>query len=140
MHRMEDSLSKVIRPRLAVNGAVVALIFCFAAAAHAQSVIVDTTPSHVLNTFSPPHALGGAIDRLRAGTGAPGSEEDTHLTKEQVDKNTDMLLSEPVLKEILGAGWQTVTYRQNTELMVEAWHWNAAGRQSRGGFNDASVP
>ena len=33
----------------------------------AQSVIVDATPSHVVNTFSPPHALGGAIDRLRAG-------------------------------------------------------------------------
>ncbi|MGB7438051.1 MAG: discoidin domain-containing protein [Candidatus Acidiferrum sp.] len=95
----------------------------------AQNVVVDATPSHVLNTFSPPHALGGAIDRLRAGEGAPGREE-THLTKEQVDKNTDTLLSDPVLKEILGAGWQTVTYRQNTELMVEDWHWNAAGTWS----------
>jgi hypothetical protein len=96
----------------------------------AQNIVVDATPSHVVNTFSPPHALGGAIDRLRAGTGAPGSEEGTRLTKEQVDKNTDMLLSEPVLKEILGAGWQTATYRQNTELMVEAWHWNADGTWS----------
>ena len=95
----------------------------------AQNIVVDATPSHVVNTFSPPHALGGAIDRLRAGTGAPGSEE-TRLTKEQVDKNTDTLLRDPVLKEILGAGWQTVTYRQNTELMVEAWHWNAAGKWS----------
>jgi hypothetical protein len=59
----------------------------------------------MVNTFSPPHALGGAIDRLCAGTGAPGSEEGTRLTKELVD-NTDMLLSEPVLKEILEAGWQ----------------------------------
>ena len=96
----------------------------------AQTIRVDATPSHVVNTFSPPHALGGAIDRLRAGTGAPGSEEGPRLTKEQVDKNTDTLLSEPVLKEILGAGWQTVTYRQNTELMVEGWHWNAAGTWS----------
>src|SRR5215813_9523006 len=95
-----------------------------------QSIVVDATPGHVLNTFSPPRALGGAIDRLRAGTGAPGSEEGQRLTKEQVDKNTDSLLSEPVLKEILGAGWQTVPYRQNTELMVEAWHWNAAGTWS----------
>jgi hypothetical protein len=92
----------------------------------AQSVVVDATPSHVINTFSPPHALGGAIDRLRAGEGAPGRES-TPVTKEQVDQNTESLLSPPVLKEILGAGWQTVTYRQNTELMVEAWHWNASG-------------
>src|SRR5271165_3665258 len=97
--------------------------------AWAQNVVVDATPSHVVNTFSPPHSLGGAIDRLRAGEGAPGREE-TRLTKEAVDKNTDTLLSDPVLKEILGAGWQTVTYRQNTELMVEDWHWNAAGKWS----------
>ena len=34
----------------------------------AQKVTVDATPSHVANTFSPPHALGAAIDRLRTGT------------------------------------------------------------------------
>jgi len=106
-----------------------AMVLAPADAAVAQNIVVDASQSHVVNTFSPPHALGGAIDRLRAGEGAPGAEE-THLTKEQVDRNTDMLLSDPVLKEILGAGWQTVTYRQNTELMVEAWHWNAAGKWS----------
>jgi F5/8 type C domain len=76
-----------------------------------QQVIVDATASHVANTFSPPHALGAAIDRLRTGT-------------------PDKLLADPLLKEILGAGWQTVTYRQNTELMVEAWHWNPRGSWS----------
>ncbi len=106
-----------------------AIILLSVNAAEGQNIVVDASPSHVVNTFSPPHALGGAIDRLRAGEGAPGAEE-THLTKEQVDKNTDMLLSDPVLKEILGAGWQTVSYRQNTELMVEGWHWNAAGKWS----------
>ena len=34
------------------------------------------------------------------------------------------------LNEMLGAGWQTVTYRQNTELMIEAWHWNIRGTWS----------
>jgi hypothetical protein len=118
---------------------------CPSGGAFAQNIIVDATPSHVVNTFSPPHTLGGAIDRLRAGEGAPGSEEGPHPTKEQVDRNTDMLLSEPVLKEILGAGWQTVTYRQNTELMVEAWHWNAAGSWSNtekkeGYFTGSAAP
>jgi len=108
---------------------VAAMVLVPVKGAVAQNIVVDASQSHVVNTFSPPHALGGAIDRLRAGEGAPGAEE-TRLTKEQVDRNTDMLLSDPVLKEILGAGWQTVTYRQNTELMVEAWHWNAAGKWS----------
>ncbi len=115
-----------------------------ASSAGAQNVVVDATPAHVVNTFSPPHALGGAIDRLRAGTGAPGFENQ-RLTKEQVDKNTDALLQDAVLKEILGAGWQTVTYRQNTELMVEAWHWNAVGTWSsaekqEGYFTGSAVP
>lgn len=95
-----------------------------------NNIMVDATPKHEVNTFSPVRALGGAIDRLRAGTGAPGTEESPPMTKEEVDRNTDRLLSDPVLKEILGAGWQTVSYRQNTELTVEAWHWNAAGRWS----------
>jgi len=107
-----------------------ALPLCCEPVSLAQTVTVDAAPSHVANTFSPVRSLGGAIDRLRAGTGAPGIEDVTRLTKEQVDKNTDTLLSDPVLKEILGAGWQTVTYRQNTELMVEAWHWNARGTWS----------
>ena len=77
----------------------------------AQKVIVDADPAHIANTYSPVHALGAAIDRLRTGT-------------------PDHLLKDPLLKEILNAGWQTVTYRQNTELMVEAWHWNPAGKWS----------
>jgi hypothetical protein len=69
----------------------------------AQSVTVDAAPSHAVNTFSPPGALGPAIDRLRTGT-------------------ADHVLTDPLLKEILNAGWQTVTYCQNNELMVEAGH------------------
>jgi len=112
-----------------VGSGVVIGVLVAASGVLAQNIVVDATPSHVVNVFSPPHALGGAIDRLRAGEGAPGREM-TRLSKEAVDKNTDTLLSAPVLKEILNAGWQAVTYRQNTELMVEAWHWNAAGKWS----------
>ena len=86
-------------------------LFLSVTPASAQKVVVDADPAHVANTFSPVGALGASIDRLR--TGSP-----------------DHLLKDPLLKEILGAGWQTVTYRQNTELMVEAWHWNPAGKWS----------
>jgi hypothetical protein len=92
--------------------AVVVSTTLFAAqTAGAQKVTVDADPAHIANTFSPVRSLGAAIDRLP--TGSP-----------------DHLLKEPLLHEILGAGWQTVTYRQNTELMVEAWHWNPAGKWS----------
>jgi hypothetical protein len=79
--------------------------------ARAVTVVVDATPSHAVNTFSPVRALGAGIDRLRGG-------------------RTDKLLSEPFLKQVLSAGWQSVSYRQNTELHVEAWHWNPDGTWS----------
>src|ERR1043165_5959503 len=85
--------------------------------AGAQNSTVDT--SRVVNSFSPPRTLGGAIDRLRGGP-----------TREDNERNTARLLTDPVLKEMLGAGWGTVTYRQNTELMIEAWHWNPRGTWS----------
>jgi hypothetical protein len=94
-------------------------LFFLAGAASAQNIVVDAAPSHAVNSFSPFRALGGAIDRLRGGN-----------TKEENEKHTERLLTGPVLKELLGAGWQTVTYRQNTELMIEAWHWNARGTWS----------
>ncbi len=87
------------------------ILSCAAISVFAQKITVDADPAHVANTYSPVHSLGAAIDRLRTGT-------------------PDHLLKDPLLKEILGAGWQTVTYRQNTELMVEAWHWNPAGKWS----------
>jgi hypothetical protein len=32
----------------------------------AQQVVVDATPSHVVNSFSPIRSLGAGVDRLRA--------------------------------------------------------------------------
>ena len=93
------------------------VLICAAGMANAQNIVVDTT--RAVNSFSPPRALGGAIDRLRGGP-----------TREDNERNTERLLTDPVLKEMLGAGWGTVTYRQNTELMIEAWHWNSHGTWS----------
>ncbi len=87
-----------------------------AGAAQAQNIVVDATPSHVANSFSPLQALGGGIDRLRGGT-----------TREENEKHTERMLTNPVLGELLGGGWGAVSYRQNTELMIEAWHWNPRG-------------
>ena len=95
------------------------VFFWLAGVASAQNIVVDAAPSHAVNSFSPFRALGGGIDRLRGGA-----------TKEDNEKHTERMLTDPVLKELLGGGWQTVTYRQNTELMIEAWHWNPRGTWS----------
>jgi hypothetical protein len=113
------------RFELAVACAVIGALSS-SVAVPAQKVVVDATPSHVVNAFSSIRALGAGVDRLRAGEGAPEIDRPS-ITKEEVESNTDQLLSGPILKAILGAGWQPVTYRQNTELQIEAWHWNAHG-------------
>jgi F5/8 type C domain len=90
-----------------------------------QELIVDSTPSHVANVFSPVRAMGGAVDRIEM-------------------KAADSALEQPMLKEILGAGWQVVSYRQNTELEAEAWHWNPNGTWSdpagKGYFTGQATP
>jgi len=122
-------MSRGVKSGVAGIGFAIGILLAMPKAARAQNIVVDATPSHAVNAFSPLRALGGAIDRLRSGTGAPAAGNH-RPTREEIEKNTDTLLSNPVLSEILGAGWQPVTYRQNTELMVEAWHWNARGTWS----------
>ena len=78
----------------------------------AQTIHVDT--SHAVNSFRPTESLGAGVDRIPRAA-------------------TDKIFTEPILKQILSAGWQTVTYRQNTELFVEAWHWNPKGTWSAPG-------
>ena len=77
--------------------------------ADAQTVRVDT--SHSTNSFVPTEALGAGIDRMPAAA-------------------VEKYFNQPPLPAILAAGWQPVTYRQNTELAVEAWHWNPQGTWS----------
>src|ERR1700681_3533193 len=79
-----------------------------------QSIHVDATPSHATNTIKPTEALGAGIDLLPYGA-------------------AEKLFVDDTIKQILSAGWQTVTYRQNTELHVEAWHWNPQGKWSEPG-------
>jgi len=80
----------------------------------AQIIRVDIASGHSTNSFKPTEALGAGVDRIPLAA-------------------TDKIFTEPVLKKILSTGWQTVTYRQNTELYVEAWHWNPKGTWSEPG-------
>ena len=76
---------------------------------HAQVVEVDTT--HATNHFVPKDTLGAGVDRISV---------------EAIDKD----LLQPTLSQTQESGWQPVTYRQNTELAIEAWHWNPQGTWS----------
>jgi F5/8 type C domain len=77
----------------------------------AQTVTVDAAPDHVVNRFSPPYALGSTVDRV------PSNATDVFFRPDQV-------------KKVLSAGWGVVSYRQNTDLFVQAWHWNPKGTWS----------
>jgi len=76
----------------------------------AQTVRVDVTPSRAL-AFDPDKSMGSSMDILSA-------------------KEFDTVYSEPIIKESLSAGWGPITYRQNTELTIDAWHWNPNGKWS----------
>ncbi len=91
----------------------------------AQTIQVDTTPSHVVNTFSPLYALGTTVDRVPSNA-------------------TDVFFAPDQIKQVVSAGWGVVSYRQNTELFVQAWHWNPKGTWSdasgKGYFTGDSNP
>ena len=76
-----------------------------------QTIRVDAGPTHVVNSFSPLYALGSTVDRV------PSNATDTFFQPGQI-------------KQILSAGWGVISYRQNTELFVQAWHWNPKGTWS----------
>jgi F5/8 type C domain len=86
------------------------MVLAIPASARAQTVRVDTNPSRAIR-FDPDQALGTSIDILPA-------------------VNFDEVYAEPILKQSLSAGWGPISYRQNTELTFEAWHWNPAGTWS----------
>jgi hypothetical protein len=89
----------------------------------AQTIVVDTT--HATNRFVPKETLGAGVDRIPV---------------DAIDKD----LQQPNLDAALSSGWQPVSYRQNTELAVEAWHWNPKGTWSdsrgRGYFTGSATP
>jgi hypothetical protein len=97
--------------------ATVAAFFLVGHGAHAQvkeavaTVHVDVTPGHAINSFDPDKALGSSIDSL---------------SKTGIDK----VYTPHIVQESLSAGWGPITYRNNTELRMAAWHWTENGTWS----------
>jgi len=74
-------------------------------------VHVDINPKHILNSFNPDQALGSSLDAL------------SH-------SGIDQVFTPHILQESLSAGWGPITYRNNTELRMAAWHWTENGTWS----------
>ena len=103
----------IAKPRLSKSASHALLLACLLvpSLAVSQTIRVDITPSHVAKSFVPTEALGAGVDRISTAS-------------------TDKVFTDATMKQVLSAGWQTVSYRQNTELHVEAWHWNPQGSWS----------
>jgi len=82
-----------------------------AAAVQIGTVRVDATPGHEINSFDPDAALGSSLDVLS-----------------RIDINK--VFTPHILQEALSAGWGPLTYRNNTELRMAAWHWTENGTWS----------
>ncbi len=82
-----------------------------AAQAQHGTVRVDATPNHVINSFDPDSALGSSIDVL---------------SRSGIDK----VYTPHIVQESLSAGWGPITYRNNSELRMAAWHWTENGSWS----------
>ena len=75
------------------------------------TVRVDATPGLPINSFDPDTALGSSIDVL---------------SRSDINK----VYTPHIIQEALSAGWGPITYRNNTELRMAAWHWTEDGTWS----------
>ncbi len=82
-----------------------------ASGAQIATVHVDASPGREVNVFDPDVALGSSIDVL---------------SRTDIDK----VYSPHIIQEALSAGWGPITYRNNTELRMAAWHWAENGSWS----------
>src|ERR1700727_4079973 len=103
-----------MHPNLRFLLSILAISSSLAAAQTANQpavVHVDTSPSHILNSFDPDRSLGSSVDVL------------SH-------NGIDQVYTPHILQESLSAGWGPITYRNNTELRMAAWHWTENGSWS----------
>jgi len=99
------------------------LFLAFGSSSFAQSITVDVSAAKAI-AFDPDKALGSSLDILPA-------------------KHLEKVFSPETIKQSLSAGWGPITYRQNTELSIGAWHWNPSGSwsdaQHRSGYFTGSA-
>ena len=133
---MRTQATETISPALSTLRWTSSIVLMIALEAFGQTITVDVSPSHVENSFRPPYALGAGVDRV---AGDP-----TNALFQVPADATEGLYRASLVQRLLEAGWGTVTYRQNTELFVQAWHWNPKGTWSdpagRGYFTGNSTP
>jgi hypothetical protein len=107
----EANMPMMPAQRIRLGGSAMLLLLTIAGAGTvAQTVRVYLSPERAIR-FDPDKALGSSLDILPA-------------------KEFESVFSEAVVKESLSAGWGPITYRQNTELTIDAWHWNPQGKWS----------
>ncbi len=97
------------------NRSIFLFVIAFAAScgvfvASAQTIRIDVSAGKAI-PFDPDKALGTSLDILPK-------------------QDMDAVFSEPIVKAGLSAGWGPISYRQNTELTYDAWHWNPRGTWS----------
>jgi len=99
------------------------MFLALSSSSFAQSVTVDVSAAKAI-PFDPDQALGTSLDILPA-------------------KHFEKVFSPETIKQSLSAGWGPITYRQNTELSIGAWHWNPSGAWSddvhKGGYFTGSA-
>src|SRR5689334_25156005 len=90
---------------------LMAAVLLSSAALHGQTATVRVDTARAINSFDPDSALGSSIDVL---------------SKTGIDK----VYTPHIVQEALSAGWGPITYRNNSELRMTAWHWTENGAWS----------
>jgi hypothetical protein len=128
LNRFTLNLQNTSKTRAAMNAIAVNLVFalCLVAdhrpfacaqntsgvsAPEVATVRIDADPKHRLNSFDPDQSLGSTIDVL---------------SRNGIDK----VYTPHIIQESLSAGWGPISYRNNTELRMAAWHWTENGSWS----------
>jgi len=78
-------------------------------ASHAALLRVDA--GKAVNNFDPDQSLGSSMDELSVPV-------------------IEKVYTPEMVRQWLSAGWGPISYRNHTELAIEAWHWNSKGTWS----------